>query len=86
MTRSKSSRGRHIPEPGVYEVRVKGKLSDTLVSDLNATRKTDSDTAVIVEVRDQADLHSFMARIEDLGLKVISINPGQAEEGQPSDE
>ena len=59
-----------------YEVRVRGKLSDAFVQELGAERVPDSDTALRVDVRDRADLHTFMRRIEDLGIEVVSINPG----------
>ena len=80
MTPDDPALERRKPAADVYEIRVKGKLSDTLVSELHAARQADSDTTLIVEIPDRAGLHSFMTRVEDLGLKVISINPGSAEE------
>jgi hypothetical protein len=81
VSTDKPTRGRRKPEAGVYEICVKGKLSDNLVHELHASRSADSDTALTVEVPDRAGLHAFMTRIEDLGLTVISINPGQADAG-----
>ena len=81
VSTDKQTHGRPKPDAGVYEIRVKGKLSDNLVRELQASRSADSDTALTVEVPDRAGLHAFMTRIEDLGLTVISINPGQADAG-----
>ena len=81
MSTDNPTRGQGKPEAGVYQIRVKGKLSDNLVHELHASRSADSDTALTVEVPDRAGLHAFMTRIEDLGLTVISINPGQADAG-----
>ncbi len=80
MTTDKPSQKRHRSEPDVYEIRVQGRLSDTLVSELEAVRQTDSDTTLMVEVPDRAGLQAFMTRVADLGLKVISINPGRADD------
>lgn len=81
MSTGRTTRGQRKPEAGVYEIRVKGKLSDNLVRELQASRSADSDTALTVEVPDRAGLHSFMTRIEELGLTVISINPSQTSTG-----
>jgi hypothetical protein len=86
VSTGKPTRGQGKPEAGVYEIRVKGKLSDNLVRELQASRSADSDTALTVEVRDRAGLHAFMTRIEDFGLTVISVNPGQTDAGDPDDE
>jgi hypothetical protein len=76
--------GRRIkPDADVYEIRVKGKLSDNLVRELQASRPVDSDTALTVEVPDRAGLHAFMTRIEEFGLTVISINPSQTDTREP---
>jgi hypothetical protein len=81
----KPTRGQGKSGASVYEIRVKGKLSDNLVRELRASRSADSDTALIVEVPDRAGLHAFMARIEDFGLTVVSVNPGQTDAGDPDD-
>jgi hypothetical protein len=56
-----------------YEVRVNGRLSETLISELTAAEITDMTTGFIVEVRDEAALHGLLRRIETLGLELISI-------------
>ena len=33
------------------------------------------ESAIVVEIRDQSELHGLMRRIEDLGLELVSINP-----------
>jgi hypothetical protein len=86
VSTDKPTRERRESEAGVYEIRVKGKLSDNIVRELQASRPADSDTALTVEVPDRAGLHAFMTRVADLGLTVISINPGQADAGEAEDE
>ena len=75
-SKQKTERGEQ-PE-NAYEIRVRGQLSDAVVSGLGAERQGGSDTSLLVDVRDQAELHAFMDRLEDFGLEVISINPGRA--------
>jgi hypothetical protein len=65
-------------ETDAYEIRVRGQLSDAIVSGLGADRQGGSETALIVNVRDRAGLHAFMDRVEDFGLEIISINPGRS--------
>jgi hypothetical protein len=86
VSTDKPTRGQRKPDAAAYEIRVKGKLSDDLVRELQATRSADSDTALTVEMPDRAGLHAFMTRVEDLGLTVVSINPGQPDAGEPEDE
>ena len=61
-----------------FEIRVRGQLSDAIVTGLGADRQGGSETALIVNVRDRAELHAFMDRVEDFGLEIISINPGRS--------
>ena len=62
-----------------YEVRIHGQVSDALVADLGASRRVDTDTSLLVTVPDRAAVHDVITRCEDLGLTVISINPGMPE-------
>ena len=63
-----------------YEIRIHGQVSDALVADLGASRRIDTDTSLLVTVSDRAAVHDVIARCEDLGLTVISINPGNPEQ------
>jgi hypothetical protein len=56
-----------------YEVRIDGRLSETLLTELKIAEVTDLTTGIIFKVRDEAALHGFLRRIETLGLELISI-------------
>jgi hypothetical protein len=56
-----------------YEVRLNGRLSETLIAELEAAEITDLTTGIIIEVDDEAALHGLLRRIETLGLELISI-------------
>ncbi|MEU8225807.1 hypothetical protein [Kribbella sp. NPDC048915] len=61
-----------------YELRVAGRL-DPRWSDWFAgftlTTEPDDTTTLRGSVADQADLHGLLARIRDLGLPLISVQP-----------
>ncbi len=75
MSRHERKTAGERPTAASYEIKVKGKLTATLVAELGADLEPDADTTLRVDVSDRAGLHSFMDRVEDLGLEVISINP-----------
>jgi hypothetical protein len=65
--------------PTTYELRLAGHLDDrwsewfgghTLV------RNEDASTTLTVEVADQAQLHGLLSRIRDMGVTLLSLNPG----------
>jgi hypothetical protein len=56
-----------------YEVRFNGRLSETLIAELEAAEVADLTTGIVVEVHDEAALHGLLRRIEALGLELISI-------------
>ena len=59
-----------------YEIRVAGQLDArwaTWFDGLEITRGADGTTCITGEVSDQAQLHSVLARIRDLGLDLISV-------------
>ena len=60
-----------------YELVVRGELGDRfgVVFDDMRLERVDGRTAIAGEVRDQAQLHGLIARIEDLGLELVSVNP-----------
>jgi hypothetical protein len=58
-----------------YEFRIKGRLSDTLCGefeDFNAAVQP-AETVMRGEVRDQAELHGLMDRIQSLGLELLEV-------------
>jgi hypothetical protein len=58
---------------GCYEVRFDGRLSETLLAELEVDEITDMTTGIVVRVRDEAALHGLLRRIETLGLELVSI-------------
>jgi hypothetical protein len=61
--------------PVDYEFRIKGRLSDSLsgaFEDFTAAVKP-AETVMRGEVRDQAELHGVLDRIQTLGLELIEI-------------
>ncbi len=64
----------------VYEVCVRGELSDALIRELGATRRSPR-TTVVVPTVDRAALHSTIRRLEDLGLELLSIHEVAEPEG-----
>jgi hypothetical protein len=61
--------------PADYEIRIKGRLSDSLCDafeDFTAAVRP-AETVMRGEVRDQAELHGVLDRIQSLGLELIEI-------------
>lgn len=69
--------GQH--EPGVYEVRLQGRLDERWASwfdGMTMTTSRDANGTVTVlrgHVVDQAALHGLLARLRDIGLPLISV-------------
>jgi hypothetical protein len=71
----------HIVEPAsdpgrTYEVRVDGHLDDRWSAWLGVralVRDDDAATTLVVEVADQAQLHSVLTAIRDLGVGLLSL-------------
>ena len=58
-----------------YEIRVKGRLSDTVTGafeDFTASVKP-AETTLRGEIRDQAELHGLLEQIQSLGLELIEV-------------
>jgi hypothetical protein len=58
-----------------YEIRVKGRLSDTVTSafeDFTATVRP-AETTLRGEIRDQAELHGLLEQLQSLGLELIEV-------------
>jgi hypothetical protein len=63
-----------VPSAG-YEIRVKGRLSQTVTGafeDFSATVKP-AETTLRGEVRDQAELQALLEQVQSLGLELIEV-------------
>jgi hypothetical protein len=71
-------------ESELYEIRLKGHLSDRWAGRFGGvviTLEDNGNTLLICRVIDQAALHGLLKRVRDLGMPLLSINfvnPGQA--------
>lgn len=70
-------------EGGRFELRVKGHL-DARWADwfdgLTLTQANDGTTVIHGEVADQAALHGLLQTLRDLGLPLISVTQGEADQ------
>jgi hypothetical protein len=72
---------------GSYEIRIKGRLSDSLLAafeGLTATVET-GETVLHGRVRDQAALYGLLDRVQSLGLELVEVRrlpeaPGERRE------
>jgi hypothetical protein len=64
-----------------YELVLRGEIGDHfgLVFDGMRLERRRGTTVVCGDVRDQAQLHGLIERIQELGLELISVNPTQGE-------
>jgi hypothetical protein len=63
-----------VPASG-YEIRVKGRLSDTVTDafeDFTSSVKP-AETVMRGNIRDQSELHGLLERIQSLGLELIEV-------------
>ena len=68
---------RAFDRPGMYEIRVKGKLDarwSHWLADLTIVPQPGGESLLIGLVADQATLYGLMSRMRDLGLELISVN------------
>lgn len=63
--------------PTIYQIVVRGELSDRYVLAFEGMTLTTGDgrTAITGPVVDQAHLHGLLDRIGNLGLELVSVNP-----------
>lgn len=76
LTRVSSTEGAESTTT-VYEILVRGTLSETLASGLGARRfePRQGKTLVVVDVIDQAHLHGILERLRDLAIDIERVNP-----------
>jgi hypothetical protein len=68
--------GSHVPHG--YRLRVEGHLDDHWSASfdyLALARENDGTTSLTGPVADQATLHGLLAKIRDLGILLISVEP-----------
>jgi hypothetical protein len=58
-----------------YEIRIRGRLSDTLLArfDMLQSDVERVETVLHGPVRDQAELHGIIERVQALGLELVEI-------------
>jgi len=64
-----------VVAPCDYEIRIKGRLSDSLCGafeDFNAAVRP-AETVMRGELRDQSELHGVLDQIQSLGLELIEV-------------
>jgi hypothetical protein len=64
-------------QPNVYQIRIKGHLSDQWTGwfeNLTITLEENGDTLLTGLVADQAALFGLMKKVRDLGMPLVSIN------------
>jgi hypothetical protein len=69
---------------GTYEIRIKGRLSDSLVAAFEGLTATVEPVETVLHgpVGDQSSLHGLLDRIQSLGLELVEIRrlPTSSEE------
>ena len=74
--------------PGVYEIRVQGRLSprwSTWFDGYTVASDADGTTVISGTVADQAALHGLLQSLRDLGLPLVSVTqPQQHDSAQPT--
>ena len=60
---------------GSYEIRIKGRLSDSLVAAFEGLTATVEPVETVLHgpVKDQSSLHGLLDRIQSLGLELVEI-------------
>ncbi len=64
-------------EPGLYEIRIKGRLDNRWAAwfdGLAITHEDNGETRLIGPVVDQAALHGLLKRVRDIGIPLLSVN------------
>jgi hypothetical protein len=75
-------------QPGSYEIRVRGQIGKTVAARFDGfdAELEPAETVLRGEIRDQAELHGLLARIESLGLELVEVRQvGRRREPIPND-
>ena len=80
MARDKGHQSITIDQPGIYRIKIQGRLSQRLqdrFDDMAIAEETNLAgvplTTLTGQIADQAALHGLVARIRDLGLPLILV-------------
>ncbi|MCA9965027.1 MAG: hypothetical protein KC423_12310 [Anaerolineales bacterium] len=80
MARDKGHQSITIDQPGIYRIKIQGRLSQRLqdrFDEMAIAEETNLAgvplTALTGQIADQAALHGLVARIRDLGLPLILV-------------
>jgi hypothetical protein len=79
---SEISTGPH-PNPGQYEIRLKGHLDSRWAAwfdGLSLTNQTDGTTIIHGPVADQAALYGLLQKVRDIGLPLVSVSQVQSDQ------
>jgi hypothetical protein len=70
---------------GSYEIRIKGRLSDSLLTAFEGLTATVEPVEPVLHgpVADQSSLHGLLDRIQSLGLELVEIRRLPASAGEP---
>jgi hypothetical protein len=71
----------------IYQIRVKNHLSpdwSDWFEGLAITQEANGDTLLTGQILDQAALHGLLKKVRDLGMPLVSVNPVQSHEPQPT--
>ncbi|MCX6050319.1 MAG: hypothetical protein NT075_34925 [Chloroflexi bacterium] len=74
-------------EPGLYEIRIMGRLTDRWVNwfeGLIITPGENGTTCLTGSVVDQAALYGLLRKVRDLGMPLISVNRLQPDQADAS--
>jgi hypothetical protein len=75
-----------VPREGAsYEIRVRGRLSDSLMAAFEGMRASVEPVETVLHgpVRDQAALYGLLDRIQDLGLELVEVRRLPDPPGEP---
>ena len=64
-------------QPTMYEICVRGRVTERLGSALEGMRLEAGPTETVFtgEIRDQSQLYGLLDRVRDLGLELVSVQP-----------
>jgi hypothetical protein len=70
---------------GSYEIRIKGRLNDSLLAAFEGLTASVEPVETVLHgpVRDQDALHSLLDRIQSLGLELVEVRRLPEEAGEP---
>jgi hypothetical protein len=74
------------PQAQVYEIRLQGHLDSRWadwLAGLSITLDENGSTLLRGALADQAALHGVLKKVRDLGLPLLSVNPVEAQPGDP---